>query len=434
MSSTTMGLIGIILLVALFIIRMPIGFSMAFVGFLGFSAVTSLKSGMSILPRDLFEQLNNYSISAITMFILMGYYAFSAGLGTRLYDAAYKIFGHVRGGLAISSIFACAAFGAICGSSTATAATMGKLAIPAMKRYGYNDTLATGCIASAGTLGILIPPSVIFLIYGFMTEQSIGKLFISGIIPGIILAIFMSIAVVIMCFADPTCGPKGEKVAFIEKVKAFIKIFDVLLLFILVIGGLLFGFFTPTQAGGIGAAGALVTGIIRKELTWKSFIQNTKDALRTSVMILTIIACATVFGHFMTISKIPFVLSNWVKSLNLPHYMIMFIIILIYLIGGCFIDAIPLIILTIPILYPIVISYGYDPIWFGVIIVLVTCMGVITPPVGVNVYVIKGIAKDVPLETIFKGIFPFLIAMILTTILLIFFPSIATFLPNFINY
>jgi len=220
----------------------------------------------------------------------------------------------------------------------------------------------------------------------------------------------------------------------IEKVKAFIKIFDVLLLFILVIGGLLFGFFTPTQAGGIGAAGALVTGIIRKELTWKSFIQNTKDALRTSVMILTIITCATVFGHFMTISKIPFVLSNWVKSLNLPHYMIMFIIILIYLIGGCFIDAIPLIILTIPILYPIVISYGYDPIWFGVIIVLVTCMGVITPPVGVNVYVIKGIAKDVPLETIFKGIFPFLIAMILTTILLIFFPSIATFLPNFINY
>ncbi|HOP86915.1 MAG TPA: TRAP transporter large permease [Syntrophorhabdaceae bacterium] len=434
MSSTTIGLIGIILLVALFIIRMPIGFSMAFVGFLGFSFVTSLKSGMSILPRDLFEQLNNYSISAITMFILMGYYAFSAGLGTRLYDAAYKIFGNVKGGLAISSIFACAAFGAICGSSTATAATMGKLAIPAMKRYGYNNTLATGCIASAGTLGILIPPSVIFLIYGFMTEQSIGKLFISGIIPGIILAIFMSIAVIIMCIIDPTCGPKGEKVAFIEKVKAFIKIFDVLLLFILVIGGLLFGFFTPTQAGGIGAAGALVTGIIRRELTWKSFIENTKGALRTSVMILTIIACATVFGHFMTISKIPFALSNWVKSLNVPHYMIMFIIILIYLIGGCFIDAIPLIILTIPILYPIVISYGYDPIWFGVIIVLVTCMGVITPPVGVNVYVIKGIAKDVPLETIFKGIFPFLIAIILTTIILIFFPNIATFLPNLINY
>lgn len=433
MNSITAGIVGIIVLVALFIIRMPIGFSMAFVGFLGFSYVSSLKSGISILPRDLFEQLTNYSISAIVMFILMGYYAFSAGLGTRLFDAAYKIFGHVRGGLAISSIFACAAFGAICGSSTATAATMGKLAIPAMKKYGYNDTLATGCIASAGTLGILIPPSVIFLIYGFMTEQSIGKLFISGIIPGIILAIFMSLAVTVMCLKDPTCAPKGEKVAFGEKVKAFIKIFDVLLLFILVIGGLLFGFFTPTQAGGIGAAGALVTGLIRRELTWKSFIENTKGALRTSVMILTIIACATVFGHFMTISKIPFALSNWVKSLNVPAFVVMFIIIFIYLIGGCFIDAIPLIILTIPILYPIVVGFGYDPIWFGVIIVLVTCMGVITPPVGVNVYVIKGIAKEVPLEIIFKGIFPFLIAIILTTVLLIFCPFLATILPNFVR-
>ncbi|OPY76570.1 MAG: Sialic acid TRAP transporter permease protein SiaT [Syntrophorhabdus sp. PtaU1.Bin058] len=432
MSPTLAGIIGLVLLIALFVVRMPIAFAMAFTGFLGFSYVVSLKTGLSLLPRDLFEQLSSYSISAITMFILMGYYAFSAGLGTRLYDAAYKVFGHIRGGLAISSIFACAAFGAICGSSTATAATMGKLAIPAMKKYGYSDTLATGCIASGGTLGILIPPSVIFLIYGFMTEQSIGKLFISGIIPGTILAIFMSIAVYIMCLKNPSYGPRGPKISFREKMITIVKTCDVVILFLVVIGGLLFGFFTPTQAGGIGAAGALLIGLARRELTWQSFIQNTRDALRTACMILTIIACATVLGHFMTISKIPFALSDWVASLKIPPFLVMFIIICIYLIGGCFIDAIPLIILTIPILYPIVISFGYDPIWFGVIIVLVTCMGVITPPVGVNVYVIKGIAKDVPLETIFKGIFPFLLAMIFTTLVLICFPSLATILPDLV--
>jgi C4-dicarboxylate transporter DctM subunit len=433
MSSEAAGILGIAVLVAFFIIRMPIAFSMAFVGFLGFSYVTSIKTGLAVLPRDIFEQLTSYSISAIPMFILMGYYAFSAGLGSRLYDAAYKVFGHIKGGLAIASIFACAAFGAICGSSTATAATMGKLALPAMKKYGYDDTLATGCVAAAGGLGILIPPSVIFLIYGFMTEQSIGKLFISGILPGILLAVIMSIAVLIICYRNPSYGPEGEKSTFKEKFVACLKILDAVGLFILVVGGLLFGFFTPTQAGGIGAAGALVIGLIRREVTWDSFVQNTKEALRTSCMILTIIACATVFGHFITVSKVPLFVSKWISSLHVPPYVIMLVIILIYLIGGCFIDMIPLIILTIPILYPIVINLGYDPIWFGVVIVLVTCMGVITPPVGVNVYVIKGIAKDVPLETIFKGIFPFLIAMIVASLILIIYPPIATFLPSLVK-
>lgn len=432
MSSTSIGVLGIVAVVVFFVIRMPIAFSMAFVGFLGFSLVTSFKTGLSILPREIFEQLTSYSISAIPMFILMGFYAFSAGLGARLYEAAYKILGPIRGGLAIASIFACAAFGAICGSSTATAATMGKLAIPAMKKYGYDDTLSTGCIASAGTLGILIPPSVIFLIYGFMTEQSIGKLFISGILPGVILAVLMSAAVYCMCLKDPSLGPKGPKSSVKDMILALFKVLDVMALFLLVIGGLLYGYFTPTQAGGAGAAGALVLGLIRRELSWKIFINNTLEALRTSCMILTIIACATVFGKFMTVARIPVALSGWVSSLAIPPFLTIFIIIAIYLVGGCFIDAIPLIILTIPILYPIVVSLGFDPIWFGVIIVLVTCMGVITPPVGVNVYVIKGIAKDVPLERIFKGIFPFLLAIIITTILMIFVPSLALILPNLV--
>jgi tripartite ATP-independent transporter DctM subunit len=310
---------------------------------------------------------------------------------------------------------------------------MGKLAIPTMKKYGYDDTLSTGCIASAGTLGILIPPSVIFLIYGFMTEQSVGKLFISGILPGILLAICMSLAVYFMCLKNPHYGPRGEKSAFKEKVKATVAVLDVLALFIVVIGGLLYGFFTPTQAGGIGAAGALLIGLLRRELTWKAFIHNTFEAVRTSVMILTIIACATVFGKFMTVARIPFAVSDWVADLTVPRFVTMAVILAIYLLGGCFIDAIPLIILTIPILYPIVISLGYDPIWFGVIIVLITCMGVITPPVGVNVYVIKAIARDVPLETIFKGIFPFLAAIIVTAIILMFFPFLATILPSLVD-
>ena len=262
---------------------MPIAFSMAFVGFMGFSLVTSFKTGLSVLPREIFEQLTSYSISAIPMFILMGFYAFSAGLGTRLYEAAYKILGPIRGGLAIASIFACAAFGAICGSSTATAATMGKLAIPTMKKYGYDDSLSTGCIACAGTLGVLIPPSVIFLIYGFMTEQSIGKLFISGIIPGIILAIFMSLAVYLVCLKNPSYGPKGPKSSYKDMIWSLIRVVDVLALFLVVIGGLLYGFFTPTQAGGAGAAGALIIGLLRRELSWKIFIDNTLEALRTSV-------------------------------------------------------------------------------------------------------------------------------------------------------
>lgn len=433
MSATSVGIIGIVAMLFLFVIRMPIAFALASVGFLGISYITSFKTGLAILPRDIFEQMTSYSISAIPLFILMGYYAFSAGLGARLYEAAYKILGHIRGGLAIATIFACAAFGAICGSSTATAATMGKLAIPTMKKYGYDDSLSTGCVASGGTLGILIPPSVIFLIYGFMTEQSVGKLFVAGIIPGVILAIFMGIAVYLVCLKNPSYGPRGPKTSLKEKAIAMTRVFDVFVLFIVVIGGLLYGFFTPTQAGGVGAAGALAIGLLRRELSWKNFMDNTFEALRTSVMIVTIIACATVFGKFMTVARIPFALATWVSSLAIPPISTIFVILVIYIVGGCFIDAIPLIILTVPILYPIVISLGYDPIWFGVIIVLTTCIGVITPPVGVNVYVVKGIVKDVPLETIFRGIFPFLLAMIATAALLIIFPSLTLILPNLVN-
>jgi tripartite ATP-independent transporter DctM subunit len=330
----------------------------------------------------------------------------------------------------MATVVASGFFAAICGSTAATAATIGKIALPEMKKRHYDDSFATGCIASSGTLGILIPPSTIFLVYGIMTEQSIGKLFVAGIIPGIILTFLFVITVAVLCWRHPSLAPAGASTDFKAKGKALVGIFEALILFALVIGGLFLGWFTPTQAGGIGAAGALAIGLVRKELNWQVFIESTKDGLRTSCMVLCVIAGATVFGHFMAVSTIPFVLADWVGGLPLPPMAIMGVIVLIYLIGGCFMDAMALVVLTVPVIYPVVIKLGFDPIWFGVIIVLVSEMGVITPPVGVNVYVIKGIAPEVPLEDIFKGIFPFLIAIFINVGILMAFPKLALILPG----
>jgi len=430
MDPVNVGIIGIILLILLFLIRMPVAFAMAFIGFLGFSYLSSFKAGLKLLSRDIFEQFSNFPLSAIPMFILMGSFAFASGIGKRLYDAAHTILGSLRGGLTMATVVACGFFAAICGSTSATAATIGKMALPEMKRYKYDDTLATGCLASAGTLGILIPPSTIFLVYGIITEQSIGKLFVAGIIPGIILTFLFIITVGLICWRHPDHAPAGPSTNFKEKTRAFIGIGEALLLFCLVIGGLFLGWFTPTQAGGIGAAGALAIGFLRRQLSWRSFIENTRDGLRTSCMVICVIAGATLFGHFMAVSTIPFILADWIGGLPVHPMGIMGIIIFIYLIGGCFMDAMALVVLTVPVIFPVVIRLGFDPIWFGVIIVLVSEMGVITPPVGVNVYVIKGIAPEIPLETIFKGIFPFLVAILINAGILILFPKIALFLPN----
>jgi len=434
MSPVAAGIVGIALLVSLFLLRMHIAFAMALVGFVGFAYLTTPVAALSLLSRDIFDSFSSYPLSVIPMFILMGTFAFASGISRRLYKTAYAWVGHLRGGLTIATVFACAGFGAICGSSTATAATMGLIALPEMKKYKYDDTLATGTVAAAGTLGILIPPSTVFIVYGIMTEQSIGKLFISGILPGILLSILFAITVAILCWRKPSIGPPGPPTTWKEKLKATTGIIETLILFILAIGGLFLGWFSPTQAGAIGAGGALLIGLARRELSWRSFFEAGKEGLRTSCMVIFIITGAIIFGHFMAVSRIPFVLAEWLGGLPIHPMAIMGVIIFIYLIGGCFMDSMGLIVLTIPIFYPIVIKLGFDPIWFGVIIVLVAEMGVITPPVGVNVYVIKGISPDVPLETIFKGIFPFLVALIIVTIILVIFPQIATFLPKYMTY
>jgi tripartite ATP-independent transporter DctM subunit len=428
------GIVGIILLIILFLLKMPIAFAMAFVGMLGFGYIVSWSAGTSILARDFFGQFYSYSLSAITMFVLMGSFAFVAGIGERLYKAAYGLVGDMRGGLGIATIMGCAGFAAICGSTSATAATMGRIVLPEMRKYGYEDSLATGTIASAGTLGILIPPSTVFIVYGFLTEQSIGKLFVAGIFPGLILALLFSITVYLICRFNPQLGPPGEATGWREKIKISIQVFEAVLLFLLVIGGLFLGWFSPVEAGGIGAAGALVIGLLRRQVTWQKFIEFTKDGLRTATMIICLITGATVFGRFMAITTIPFIIADWVEGLPLPPVAIMAVIVMIFLIGGCFMDVMALITLIVPVIYPVVIRLGFDPIWFGVIIVLMANLGVITPPVGVNVYVIKAISPQTPLEKIFKGTLPFLAAILITTAIVIVYPQIALFLTSFAKY
>jgi len=433
-SPIIVGIIGIVVLLVIFLLGMPVGFTMALVGLAGFCYLVSMPAGLSILARDIFATLSSYSLTVIPMFIFMGAIAFASGMSRRLYDTGYVMFGQMRGGLAIATIAACAGFAAMCGSTNATAAAMGRVALPEMKRYNYDDSLATGCLAAAGSLGILIPPSTIFIVYGILTGESIGKLFIAGVFPGLLLATLFVAVVFLLCWRNPSLAPAGAPTSWKAKIVGLTGVIEMLVLFVLVIGGLFLGLFSPTQAGAVGAAGALVIGVVRRQLSWQGFFFAIKDTLRITCMVMVIVAGAIVFGHFIAIAKIPLVLSSWVGGLPLPTTAIMGLIILMYLLGGCFMDALALITLTIPIIFPLVIALGFDPIWFGVIIVLVTEMGVITPPVGVNVYVIKGIAEDVPLETIFKGIIPFLLALVVAVVILIAFPQIATFLPSFTTY
>jgi C4-dicarboxylate transporter DctM subunit len=434
MSPEYVGICGIGLLLLLFVLRMPVAFAMALVGFVGFAYLSGPDPALSLLSQDIFESFSSYPLSVIPMFILMGSFAYASGISERLFQTTYTWVGALRGGLTIATVLACSGFAAICGSTAATAATMGKIALPEMRKYKYDITLAAGSVASAGTLGILIPPSTVFIVYGILVEESIGKLFVAGIIPGIILTLMFVGVVAILCHRNPSLGPPGEATSWKAKVKATGGIFEAIVLFLLAIGGLFLGWFSPTQAGAIGAGGALLIGLIRRKLTWKTFVESGKDGLLTACMVMFIITGATIFGHFLAVSNIPFLLADWIANLPISRMAIMTVIIFIYFMGGFFMDSMALIVVTVPIFYPIVQKLGFDPIWFGVIIVLTAEMGVITPPVGVNVFVIKGIAPDIPLELIFRGIIPFLFAIILLTILITLVPQIATFLPNLVSY
>jgi len=432
MSPFAIGIIGVVAFLILLLLKKPVAFAMAVVGFLGFSAITSLSSGLHMVSTELYNNFASYSLSVIPMFVWMGYLAYHSGIGTDLYNFAYKMIGHWPGGLAVATQLACAIFGAVCGSNTATAATMGAITLPEMRKYKYEDSLSTASIAAGGVMGMIIPPSVIFIVYGMATEQSIGRLFLSGIIPGIILMLLFIGVILLRCTRNPDLGPKGPKAGGKERLTSLRKgLGETIAIFGISMGGLVFGWFTPTEAGAVGVGGVLLVSVLRKRMSWKKLVSSLKDTTRTSSMIMLIIAGAMMFGRFMAVSRLPFELANWTSSLQMPAFLIMGIVIVIYLILGTAIDGLAMIVLTIPIFYPVVVgTLGYDPIWFGVIIVLVVALAEASPPVGMNVFIIKGIAKDISIETIFRGMWPFLICVLVLIAILIAFPPVATFLPN----
>ncbi len=433
MSPVAIGALGIVVLVVLFFTAMPVAYVMTLVGFVGFALVVNLNAALNLVARDVYSVFSSFGLTVIPLFILMGQIAYNAGISRRLYDCAYKLLGSWRGGLAMATVAACTAFGTVCGSSPATAATMTVVGLPEMRRYGYGRALASGAVAAGGSLGMLMPPSVVMIVYGILTEQSIGALFLAGILPALYITAWFVGAVWVYCRMHPDQGPAGERFTWREKVLALRELWETLTVFGLVMAGLFFGVFTPTEAGAVGAFLILVLALVQRRISWKGIVKSFYETVRTSCMVLLLIAGAVVFGHFLAVTRIPFEAANWVGGLDVPPWMIVTCVIGIYLIGGAFIDALALVMLTVPIFYPIIVDLGYDPIWFGVIIVLVTQMGVITPPVGINVYVVNGIARDIPLEVIFRGILPFLIALIAGTLSLIAVPQIVTLLPELLR-
>ena len=433
MTPTEIVLIGFALLLLLLAGSMPVGFVMAAVGLIGFAAMVSPPAAFSMATIDLYTTFSDYNLTTIPLFILMGQLAFHTGISRGLFDAAYHWMGRLPGGLAMSTIGACTAFGAICGSGPATSATIASVALPEMRRYKYDLQLATGCIAAGGGIGMLIPPSIVFIVYAILTEQSIGKLFIAGIVPGLMVALLFCAVIFIGCKRNPQLGPPGPAFTWRQKFASLKGVWETLVLFGLVMGGMFLGYFTATEAAAIGAAGTLAIALVKRELTWHKLFQCLNESVRTSCMVMMIVAGAIIFGKFLAVTQAPSDLACWLAGLPLPAWCVVGLIIIFYLIGGCFLDALALDILTIPIFYPVILALGYNLIWFGVMIVVVTMIGVITPPVGVCVYVVSGMARDVPMEKVFRGSMPFLWALVVAAILLVMFPCIATFLPALIK-
>jgi C4-dicarboxylate transporter, DctM subunit len=428
------GILGIvILLLMLFLLGTPVGFAMGIVGFCGFCYLISFKAGLNMLGSVLWETFSKYGLTVIPLFIFMGQIAFYSGVNEKLYKAAYQWVGQIRGGVAMATIMACSAFSAICGSNAATAATMTTVALPQMKKYRYDSRLSTGAIACGSTLGVVIPPSVVLIVIGLSTEQSIARLFYGGIGAGIVLAVLLILTVYVVCTMHPDWGPMGPRTTWLEKIKGLSGAFEMVILFMLVMMGLYFGFFTPTEAGAVGSLFAVLLSVVQQKLRWKGFLTAITDTIRVSCMVIVIVAGAMVFGRFLAVTRIPYDIASWVVGLPVPDMFIMAIIFGIYIVGGAVMDALALLLITIPIFFPVAMELGYDPIWFGVTITVVTTLGAVTPPVGATTYVVGGMAKDVPLEDVFKGVAYFLPAYILCIFILMIFPKLVLFLPGLIQ-
>lgn len=429
MSPELVGIIGIAVLVVLLIARMWIGLAMAMVGFLGLVYLKGFDSAFGALGTVPYKYISIYPISAIPLFIFMAIVIANTGISTSLFNTAHKWLGQLRGGLAMASVLACGGLAAIMGDSVAEVVTMSKVAVPEMRKHNYDSQLASGCVAAGGTLGILIPPSLGFILYGILTEQSIGMLFMAGIMPGILLTLLFMVTITIITARRPSAGPPGPKTSVKEKIVSLKGTWHVLLLFVLIMGGIYAGIFTPTEAGAVGAFGALVISAASRRLTLKRFFDSLLEATKITVMIMLLIVGAFILMKFLAISKLPFMLAGTISGLQLPTYAIFAGIIILYILLGMFLDVFAAVVLTIPVIYPLVVAMGFDSIWFGVVIVLILEMGLITPPVGLNVYALAGVT-DIPLHTIFRGVLPFVVAMIICVILLVVFPQIALFIPS----
>jgi len=429
MNEMTVGIIALVVLLALFATGIELGFAMAAVGFVGFAYFNGFSAATNLLGRDLYDVMTNYGYTVFPLFILMGQIGFNAGIAIRLYNAANKFVGHIPGGLAMATVMGATGFKAICGSSAATSATFASVAVPEMDRYGYDRRLSTGIVATVGSLGCIIPPSVVLIIFGILTEQSIGQLFLAGIIPGLIIAFFFLVIIYGWVKIYPNAAPLSGRSTWGERVRSLPEVFWVLLVFLLVVGGIMTGFFTPTEAGAVGTFAIFILAIATRNMGFKKYVNSLSEAVRTAGMILMLIAGSTVLGHFIAVTNIPQAVADYVVALPLNRYVIMILICFVYELGGSFIDDLAFMILATPIFYPAVIKLGFNPLWFGILIGVVVMIGVVIPPVAVCVFVVKNITKE-PMSRIYRGVMPFLLSLVVVWALMFFFPQLALWLPS----
>ncbi|MDR3294299.1 MAG: TRAP transporter large permease [Clostridiales Family XIII bacterium] len=431
MNPIAVGIIGMVILIALLFMGLHVGITMMLIGFFGYAYIVHTQGAIGMLKGVLYSTGSNYSLSVIPMFVLMGHFAYYSGLSKELYNVAYKWLGRLPGGLAVATIGACGFFAAICGSSTATAATFGTVTLPEMKRYKYHNSLATGSIAAGGTLGILIPPSVGFILYGIISGQSIGRLFAAGFLPGFLLAFCFITVIIFQVKRNPALAPEIEKSSFREKMIALGGVVPVLVIFIFVIGGMFGGLFTANEASAVGAIGAFIYLIIKKQASFENIKKALEATVKTTAMIFLILIGAYAFGYFLAITTIPTALASFISGLDVNRYVILIAILIFYALLGCIMDSLAMVLLTVPIFFPVISGLGFDPIWYGVLMVMVMEMGLITPPVGMNLYIIKGVAGDeIGIKEIIQGAFPHVIAMMVAVIIVVIFPIIALALPN----
>jgi len=429
MSDIAVGVYGIILLLALFLTGLEMAYCMILVGFVGFTFLMSFSAASNLVVKDFFDTFTTYSYTVIPLFIMMGELAQNSNIAKRLYVGAHKWFGHIPGGLAMTTVMGATAFKAMCGSTLATVGTFSGLAIPEMDRYGYKKELSAGTIASVSTIGMILPPSTVLIIYGLQVEQSIGRLFLAGILPALMISFFFMIVIAGWVTWKPAIAPRAERATWRERIAAIPEALIILVVFGIVIGGMITGFFSPTEAGTIGTVAVFLLALVRGEISSSMLVASFRGALRTSIMVLMLIAGSSIFGHFLAITEIPMIAADWTASLTVPKFMIMVVIIAVYLIGGSIMDDLAFMVLATPIFFPTVINLGYDPIWFGILICMTLMIGGIIPPIAIYVFILGNIT-GLPFKTIYKGVIPFLSALVVALVIMFVFPDFAIWLPN----